>query len=312
MEYVTGPGQSTLLQDHLEPDPAAVGFILHLSRVLHSYGESSQRLENIVAAMAGRLGLSGTQFFSQPTSIVVSFGPLERQRTHVLQIDPGDVNLAKLAAVEAVVLDFVNGRISRHECTSRTTSISDAPPPYGSALVTLAFGGISGAACQLLGGGLREILAAVLLGLVLWLLRQITRAQPRVNRDFEPLAAIFLSGVAVVLARLVGPFSVFLATLSSLMVLLPALTLTTALSELANRHLTSGTARLSAALITLLGIGFGVALGNQVGPRPSGLRSPMKSCRRPLGPSRPPWSSCLSPPWSLSGHLRATPRGSSS
>jgi uncharacterized membrane protein YjjB (DUF3815 family) len=59
--------------------------------------------------------------------------------------------------------------------------------------------------------------------------------------------------------------SVLVATLAGLIVLLPGLTLTTALSELVTRHLSSGTARLSGAMVSLLAIAFGVALGNRVG-----------------------------------------------
>ncbi len=40
---------------------------------------------------------------------------------------------------------------------------------------------------------------------------------------------------------------------------------TTGLIELSTRHLASGTARLSGAFVTFLGLGFGVALGSQLG-----------------------------------------------
>ena len=85
------------------------------------------------------------------------------------------------------------------------------------------------------------------------------------NRVFESLAAFLLSTAAIGLARLVGPMSVFVATLAGLIVLLPGLLLTTAITELATRHLASGTLRLGSAFMTLLGIVFGVALGTRVG-----------------------------------------------
>jgi uncharacterized membrane protein YjjB (DUF3815 family) len=46
---------------------------------------------------------------------------------------------------------------------------------------------------------------------------------------------------------------------------MPGLLLTTAITELATRHLASGTLRLSSAFMTLLGIVFGVALGTRIG-----------------------------------------------
>jgi uncharacterized membrane protein YjjB (DUF3815 family) len=53
--------------------------------------------------------------------------------------------------------------------------------------------------------------------------------------------------------------------LAGLVVLLPGLTFTVALTELSTRHLASGTARLSGALVTFLGLGFGLALGAKLG-----------------------------------------------
>lgn len=248
-----------------EPNPAAVGFVLHLGRALHSYGEASHRLEDMLGAMSDRLGLKGAQFFTQPTSIMASFGPVERQRTHMLRVEPGEVNLGRLAAVEGVSREVAQGRISPEEGTARINLIAEAPPPYGPFTTTLAFAGISGATCQLLGGGGREIAAATLLGLALRLFTLVAAPQPRLGRVFEPLAAFLVSAAAVALAHLVGPLSVLTATLAGLIILLPGLTLTTALSELSSRQLAAGTARASGAFITFLGLGFGVALGNRLG-----------------------------------------------
>jgi uncharacterized membrane protein YjjB (DUF3815 family) len=143
--------------------------------------------------------------------------------------------------------------------------IAAAPSPYGPAVVTLAHGVLSGAVCQFLGGGWHEIVVATVLGLGLGLLAIYAASHARVNRIFESLAALLISATAIGLARLVGPMSVFVATLAGLIVLMPGLLLTTAITELATRHLASGTLRLGSAFMTLLGIVFGVALGTRVG-----------------------------------------------
>jgi len=57
---------------------------------------------------------------------------------------------------------------------------------------------------------------------------------------------------------------VSIATLAGLIVLIPGLTLTTAIAELAHSHLSAGTARMAAAFMTFIAIGFGVALGARV------------------------------------------------
>ena len=200
-----------------------------------------------------------------PTQIMAAFGPEERQRTHLLRVEPGEVNLGKLASLEQVSLDVAYGRASPEEGMAEIGRIVAAPSPYGPALVILAHGVLSGAVCQFLGGGWREIVVAAVLGLLLGLLAIYAANHVRVGRVFEPLAAFLLSVAAFGLARLVGPISLFIATLAGLIVLIPGLLLTTAITELATRHLASGTLRMSSAFMTLLGIVFGVALGGRLG-----------------------------------------------
>jgi uncharacterized membrane protein YjjP (DUF1212 family) len=248
-----------------EPDPVAVSFVLELGRALHGAGYAAQRLEDSLGAVADRLGLPNHQFFSTPTSIMASFGPLGLQRTHMLRVEPGEVNLGRLATLEQVALDVAHGRMLPADGTAAITRITTAPPPYGPGITTLASGVVSGAATQFLGGGAREIVVATVLGLGLGVLALLVSGRPRLVRVFEPVAAFLVSAGAMGLARAAGPVSVLLATLGGLIVLLPGLTLTVAMSELATRNLASGTARLSGAFMTFLAIAFGVALGHRLG-----------------------------------------------
>ncbi|AHG89291.1 protein of unknown function DUF1212 [Gemmatirosa kalamazoonensis] len=266
---MTEPVQSTsypfIERRRSEPDPAAVAFVLGLARALHAHGYSAGRMEDILGVTSDRLGLKGHQFFSTPTSIMASFGDDRRQRTFLVRVEPGEVSLAKLAELERVSVDVARGRVAPADGSAAIARIVAARPLYGPVLTTLAFGVVSGASCQFLGGGAHEILVASILGLGLGVFSLVAQSHPRVGRVFEPLASFLVSLAAIGLAHLVGPLSVLVATISGLIVLMPGLTLTTAMSELATRHLASGTARLSGAFITFLSIVFGVALGNAIG-----------------------------------------------
>lgn len=248
-----------------EPDPTAVGFVLELGRALHSAGHSAQRLEDILGAVSDRLGLPNHQFFSTPTSIMASFGPIGRQRTHMLRVEPGEVNLGTLAALEQVSADVAQGRTSPADGIGAITRIATAPARYGRGITTLAYGVVSGAATHFLGGGAREVAVAAVLGLGLGVLALLVTGRRRLGRVFEPVAGLLLSAGAIGLAHVAEPVSVLVATLGGLIVLLPGLTLTVAMSELATRNLASGTARISGAFMTFLAVAFGVALGNRVG-----------------------------------------------
>ena len=248
-----------------EPDPDAVSFVLLLGRALHQAGYSAQRLEDDLGAVAHRLALIHPQFFSTPTSIMASFGPVGRQRTHMLRVEPGEVNLGRLAALEGISHAVAQGRTSPSEGVAAIARLDAAPPPYGPVLTIAAYGVVSGAATQFLGGGAREVLAAGILGLGLGGFARLGAGRPRFSRVFEPVAAVLVSAGAIALAHALGPLSVLVATLGGLIVLLPGLTLTIAMSELATRNLASGTARISGAFMTFLAIAFGVALGNRLG-----------------------------------------------
>jgi uncharacterized membrane protein YjjB (DUF3815 family) len=87
-------------------------------------------------------------------------------------------------------------------------------------------------------------------------------------------------------------------------VLVPGLTLTTAVTELATRDLVSGTARLMGAGLIFLEIAFGVALGWQVTKL---LPAPIASAPAPLGAFTFVIALILSP-LALSVLLRAHPR----
>ena len=109
---------------------AAVGFLLRLGRALHSHGLPADALENALQAMSERLGLEAN-FFTTPTSIFAAFGPPEQQHTHLIRVFPGDVDLGKLARLDAVSRDVEHGRIAVLEGSARIDAIMAMPqnPP---------------------------------------------------------------------------------------------------------------------------------------------------------------------------------------
>lgn len=248
----------------------AAEFILHLARALHGAGYDADRLEGALGLAARRLGLTA-QFFSTPTSVFASFGRLERQRTYMIRVSPGDVDLGRLAELDRVTKRVLRGTLTPTEGSARVAEIVAAPPRYRPALTVAAFALASGSSTVFLGGGLRETVAATVLGLVIGLLALLAQRYAAVGRVFEPVAAFVAAFLATGATMIVGRFSVFVATLAGLIVLVPGLTLTTAMIELSTKHLSSGTSRMSAAFTTFVGIIFGVAIGNTLGGRVFGV-----------------------------------------
>ncbi len=249
------------------PLSARESFLLELAEALHAAGAPAHRLEETLAEASGRLGLDAV-VFSTPTMLMVAFGPPERQRPVMLRVTPADAHLGRLDRVHAVArrvmsgeLDPGAGRVALADAFARTHRMSS----LGVVLIWLA---LSAGAARFFGGGLPEMVTGGVIGALVGLL---SLAWPRVTTGapvLELLAAAVAAMVAGAVSTLLQPagihISAYVATLAGVVGLLPGMTLTVAVTELATRHLASGTARATAAATTLLQMAVGVALGSRI------------------------------------------------
>jgi uncharacterized membrane protein YjjP (DUF1212 family) len=265
-----------------EAPDAGVRLLVHLGRALHAAGFSAPQLEGALERVARRLDLPA-RFFTTPTSIFSAFGEESGQRVHLERVEPTAVDLGRLAKLDALLARIERGAVGAAAAAAEADAIAGAPPARGPAATVAAFAVSSGAAAIFLGGGWRELAAGAAIGLVTGLLAVRFGARRETARLFEPVAAALAAGAAIGLARLLPGLSVYLATLAGIVVLLPGFALTVALSELAARHLAAGSARFAGALVVFLSIGFGVAVGTQLGAALFGAVSPAV----PAPP--PPW-----------------------
>ena len=283
-------------------DDDATAFVLRLGRALHALGYSSHRIEELLADTTARLGLEG-QFFTTPTAIFAAFGAQEQQRTVLERDEPGDLHLERLGRVQEIVEDVLGGRRTPREGVAALDALDREPPRWGVALTTLAYGIAGGSAACLLGGGAAEVAAAGALAMLTGWVAVAGVLPPDFRRFHEPLAAFVVSFAVSGLATRVS-LSTYLATLGGLIVLLPGLTLSAAMSELNAQHLVSGTARLTGAIMRFLVLMFGVALGSRVAQMAFGMVTPGSPV------SLPPWSEWVAlflAPFAFTVLMRARP-----
>ena len=259
-----------------------VRFLLTLARALHTAGTTAQRLEDSLALLAQGLGITHAQFFSTPTSIMCAFGELERQETHLLRLAPAGPNIGRLSKLDRVVTDVLRGALSTPEALALVERIEREPSPFGALTTVFAFGLGSAGIARFLGGGVKEIIVGAVLGVITGSLEALAERRPSIERVYEPIAAFFASFLATSVGSLLGPYGASTAILAGIIVLLPGLVLTNAVRELAERHLASGTARLAGATMILLGLIFGVALGDRTATALFGTVAE-------LSPSPQPW-----------------------
>lgn len=237
-------------------------FLLRLARALHVYGTPAHRLEEALYGISDRLGVEG-DFLVSPTSILVSFGEIDQQRTRLIRVDAGEMDLAKLAELHEIIHDVTEGSIGAAEASSRVDAIRRGPARWGPLPVMVGFSLSSGAVARIFDGGWVEMLASFVVGLAVGMIAVLGRGSGRTARLIPSVAGLVAAVGAAAASPVAGAFSP-IVLLSSLIVLVPGLAMTLAMNELAHGHVVSGTARLSSALVTFLQIGFGAALGHEL------------------------------------------------
>lgn len=247
-----------------QPQRAAAAFVLELAAALHRYGTPAHQLEARLAQVAERLGLRAN-VFTTPTSIMVAFGDTLDQQTHLLRVEPGQPDLGHLAQVESITDDVLAGRLTPVTALARTRAIRSQPPRWPPWLGYIAYVLSSAAVATFLRLSPADLVAASLLGLIVGVIARMCQRVPQLSHVAEPLAAFVVATCAFAADTFIGTGAGYLVSLAGLVVLLPGLTFTVALTELSTRHLASGTARLSGAIVVFLGLGFGLALGARFG-----------------------------------------------
>ena len=262
----------------------AIRFSLRLAQALQNCGVPSHRLEETMIMLNERLDLA-LQIFSSPSVIFASFGKDHSQRTYFLRCEPSDIHLERLARIDRLADNVVNGKTSLQEGSRELETIFKERERYGPLITVFSFIIASATCARLFNGGWREIvIASAIATLVGVLVVSIPRIRG-LNKILTAVSAFSAILMAHLAAFWLGPSSIYIATVTGLIVLVPGLSLTVAMTELATGHPVSGTARLSNAAVTFLMLGFGIALGQRV--------SEFLPAIQYLAPSVP------LPPWSL-------------
>ncbi len=238
---------------------AAERFLVRAAELLHRRGTPAHRLERVLGVIAQGLGIEAS-FFSTPTSLFCALGSGDERRTHLVRVEPGEIDLGKLVEFDGVLEDVEHGRADLDEGLRRLEEIEAAPPRWSTPAAYAAWGGASAGAAVMFGGDAFDAAASFVLGAAIHGLARVLPRHPASVGLLEPVAAFLAAAASIGAAALSPSVDHRLVTLAALIVLVPGLTLTVGMTELATRHLASGTARLAGAATVFLMLLLGVAL----------------------------------------------------
>lgn len=213
--------------------------------------------------MAHRLGMV-CQVMSTPTSITIGVGELPEQSTLLVRVAPGEHDLAKLRSIDELSENIAAGRISIEDAMKELSEIGEQPDFVHRRFKIAAFPIISAAAACLFGGGFSEIAVAAVTGFIVGIVSLFSRRRFAGGHLFEVVASMIAGTIAHLAIGIGIAANYHIAILAGIIVLIPGLTLTIAMVELATRNLVSGTARLMSSVVVFLEILFGVAVAEEI------------------------------------------------
>lgn len=244
-----------------------VRFLVELARRLHLVGVSASRLEGAVRSVATSIGVR-VEIWSTPTGLLLSLSdagqPHATQETRVLRLELGEIQLGALAKLDAIAEQVVAGKMSLDEAWSAMHAL-DRPFDTKQQLLTVgAFGLAAAAVAGLLRTAWIDVSVAAVIGLLIGWLAVLSGTRPHLAAAFEAVAALVATILATAFAHFVAPLSLQTVIVAALIVLMPGLSLTTAVSELASNQLVTGTTRFAGAMTVLLKLTFGSVAASQL------------------------------------------------
>lgn len=244
-------------------------FVVEIARRLHQYGTSAPRLEAAIDSVSARLGLN-CHSLSTPTSILFSFTAREQgenalaEVTQVIRISPGQDDLRNLSEVNQIADRVIDGELDIDAGFRLLREICDRPTGRRRTLEALSYGIAAAAVAAILNSSWADMLAASAIGTVVGVLAVICELRPRLRLSLEAISALLATVIATLISVYFVPLTLKSVVLASLIVLLPGLSLTTAVRELSTQHLVSGVARFAGAVATLIKLAFGTIVANQL------------------------------------------------
>jgi uncharacterized membrane protein YjjP (DUF1212 family) len=237
--------------------------ILALGAALLSYGLPAHRIEESILRLARAFGCK-VSVFGLPTAAIIAAPDLE-PGMFVARAVPGAIDLSRLDALHNLVARVERKELEPAQAEQQVAAILNGRRRYPRwvdlpAVALVAFGG-----ALMLGTSARDASWSGLLGLFIGVLLWLSASHPALSRVAPVIGTVLVTLASCALAHAAWVDHPLVITMGALLVLLPGLTLTLAMTELATGHLVSGGARTVAAAGVFLQLGFGVLLGMRLG-----------------------------------------------
>jgi uncharacterized membrane protein YjjP (DUF1212 family) len=258
------PEQNLNLVRSGQPTTKLHSFLMRTAELLHRYGTPSHRLERVMTKVSQTLGVRSV-FLYTPTALIASLSDGDSESTYMRRVDSGAVEVDKLIRFDEVLENLEAKKITIDQADQQMHDIDKMAPPYTVVTTGIICGIACGCVAVFLSGGYREVMWAMIFGMLIAALDWVQSKLQWERGLLEPVAGFLAALGSLAVDRWVHPIDDRLLTLAALVILLPGLSLTVAMTELAVGHLSAGVARLAGAFSILLTLVLGVVLAWKIG-----------------------------------------------
>lgn len=236
-------------------------FMYRLGQAYLACGEQTAQVELLLRRVASARGVRRSRVVAFPTALFITLVEPDAERVTVAEGPLQTLRLDQIADVYNLGAQAVEGAVDPRDGLTRLNDILRSPPRFGPAGSIAGHTVLTvGLAMVLAPSGLNLAVAAVL-GLVVGVIKVVTRNRPVLAAPLSVVVAAVVSGLvflAIERGLEVNPIHVLIPPLITF---LPGAMVTTGMIELAYGDMVSGASRLVAGLVNLVLLAFGLAAG---------------------------------------------------
>lgn len=242
----------------VEKTEMAIDCFLLAGRIMMESGAETYRVEDTMLRMAKSQNMADAQSYVTPTGIIFSLG--KTQPTRITSISTRITDLQRVVLVNDISRKLTSGKITLEQAFNELKNIEKTNYFLPISIQVLAASLTSSCFLLIFNGNYNDILATFFAGglglYIVTVIHNITRVK------------FFSEFLAAVTVGLMATFSIHLGIgnevdkiiISSVMPLVPGLTITNAVRDLMAGHFTAGMAKGAEAFLTAFAIGSGIAL----------------------------------------------------
>jgi uncharacterized membrane protein YjjP (DUF1212 family) len=235
-------------------------FIIELAHAMQQFGIPSHRLENSINDVLNAIGVQAT-VIPNPEYISITFFSSDKPFTINKKSGRIDINFDRIVALSELVEKVIQKEISVDQALLDLTSIHGKPILYSKLVNIFSISLSSISAACVFGGGYNEMFVSGVIGLFVGIINVWVPHFSKISLLLSAAFAIVFSQFSV---SFLGPYSIEIASITGLILLIPGFTLSLAISELAHSHAQSGTIRLAQSVISFVMMAVGIGLGYQL------------------------------------------------